>query len=329
MISIYTDDVEKLITGLFKKKIQQQIFNLNTDLLALLRNTTIVSEQWQRDYINAIINNRNILITNKPSELELLKPVFDVIKAPGIVSSTHYKTFRDKLLYVIGYTDRRSDFYPDFFWEVGLKSCVYCNSQLAVSVKADRYTNGRRKKTVSAKFQVDHYIPKSEYPCFSISLYNLYPVCGVCNNIKRTKNVTFQLFNENKLIPNVSKYRFALAPGCEAKYLSKLDAKEIKILFFDPDKPKMKTYAKGSMQDTFDIKGIYETQKDLAEELLWKTYTYNDSFKKRLATDFPSLFTRPSLSNRILIGNYCEPSEIHKRPMAKFVQDIARQLKMI
>jgi len=32
---------------------------------------------------------------------------------------------------------------------------------------------------------------------------------------------------------------------------------------------------------------------------------------------------------RFLIGNYTEPKEIHKRPMAKFQQDIAEQLGLL
>ena len=67
----------------------------------------------------------------------------------------------------------------------------------------------------------------------------------------------------------------------------------------------------------------------MVEELIIKARIYNAPYKKVLIDAFPKLFTNASLSNRILIGNYTEPENIHKRPMAKFTQDIAKQLKLI
>jgi hypothetical protein len=35
------------------------------------------------------------------------------------------------------------------------------------------------------------------------------------------------------------------------------------------------------------------------------------------------------LSNRLIVGNYARESEIHIRPLAKFKQDIAKQIGLI
>lgn len=35
--------------------------------------------------------------------------------------------------------------------------------------------------------QVDHYLPQAVYPSYSIVLANLIPICGTCNNTKRTQ----------------------------------------------------------------------------------------------------------------------------------------------
>lgn len=45
---------------------------------------------------------------------------------------------------------------------------------------------------------------------------------------------------------------------------------------------------KGSFQDTFDIEGIYETQKDLVEELIVKARVYNAAYRKGLVNSFHS-----------------------------------------
>jgi hypothetical protein len=77
------------------------------------------------------------------------------------------------------------------------------------------------------------------------------------------------------------------------------------------------------------ISGVYETQKDIVEELILKAKVYTPSYRAALIKNFPDVFTSSSLSNRIIIGNYSQKDEIHKRPMSKFIQDIATQLELI
>ena len=85
----------------------------------------------------------------------------------------------------------------------------------------------------------------------------------------------------------------------------------------------------GSLTDTFDIRGIYETQIDLVEEIILKARIYNDTYKATLLKEFPKLFTKSSLSDRVLLGTYADEEDIHKRPMTKFIQDIAKSLSKI
>ena len=58
--------------------------------------------------------------------------------------------------------------------------CPYCNRD---------YINSRSK--FSAGAQLDHFYPKSLYPFFALSLYNLIPVCGTCNLVKRDNKKIF------------------------------------------------------------------------------------------------------------------------------------------
>ena len=79
----------------------------------------------------------------------------------------------------------------------------------------------------------------------------------------------------------------------------------------------------------FCIQGIYETQKDIIEELIHKKEAYTELYKKDLVDQYEKLFPDKSRINRLLIGNYDKPEEIHKRPMSKFTQDIWEDLNMI
>lgn len=64
-------------------------------------------------------------------------------------------------------------------------------------------------------------------------------------------------------------------------------------------------------------------------ELIQKKEIYTESYKQHLAKQFKDLFKDESIINRLIIGNYDTVEDIHKRPMAKFTQDIARQLNLI
>lgn len=122
-----------------------------------------------------------------------------------------------------------------------------------------------------------------------------------------------------------SDFKFGLRPGTAAAFMT---SRKLADIVFTFSEPATETGFK-SFDEVFAIEGIYETQKDVAEELILKAETYNDSYKKQLKDTFPAIFNDTSLSNRLIIGNYGLESEIHKRPMAKFTQDIAKQLKLI
>jgi hypothetical protein len=55
--------------------------------------------------------------------------------------------------------------------------CPYCNSNFTNTIIINK--NG------VARTQLDHFLPRSFYPIFAVSLYNLIPACYNCNHSKR------------------------------------------------------------------------------------------------------------------------------------------------
>jgi 5-methylcytosine-specific restriction endonuclease McrA len=62
--------------------------------------------------------------------------------------------------------------------EMKLTVCPYCNRN---------YVNNLSKNKASA--QLDHFIDKSTYPIFALSLYNLIPCCQACNHSKSGQEI--------------------------------------------------------------------------------------------------------------------------------------------
>ncbi|MNJ85761.1 hypothetical protein D3C87_32400 [compost metagenome] len=301
------------------KQIESQTKKLRENLLRLFFEES-VTEKWMIQYIVKMLDHSSELITCDHNRLKELKDEFDkVIKAEEVGKS---KVFKDALLNRMRYTYLRSTFYPKYFSKIGIKSCVYCNAHLTITV--EKQTDNE----LLAKYQVDHYWPKSTYPCFSTSLFNLYPACSSCNHIKNDDFVQFELYTDNtEYLP--LEFNFELEDGCWIKYLEKFDRDEIKIRFLEPTLPAINPMGLKSIDEVFAITQIYQTQTEIVEELILKSQKYTEVYKQDLIKIYPELFTTSSLANRVLISNYSDIQDIHKRPMAKFTQDIARQLGLI
>jgi|SRR5690554_122982 len=310
MIAVHSEKVLKIIA-----KFSNPITDFRTKALDKLKSidqAQFAPHPEDKNYLNRIIHyfqNDDIIVGEEV--------VLETIKNDLFALKTENTDLKNEIVKALNYKGLRSTFYPKYFQELDVKSCVYCNSQLTIVARKD--TNGN----LSAKFQVDHYYPKDDFPFLSISLFNLYPSCATCNNLKKKKEVDFNLYSRNINETLNSRFKFKLSPSSKIKYLTSKDSSDIEILFKD-NKNKNKIF-----NDTFHIEGIYETQKDLIEELIIKSQIYNDSYLKSLNNSFSKLSLNPSLFKRTIVGNYVDERDIHKRPMSKVVMDIARDLGLI
>ena len=82
-------------------------------------------------------------------------------------------------------------------------------------------------------------------------------------------------------------------------------------------------------EQAFSIENLYSAYNDVVEEIIWKAKIYNESFKANLEESLGKLFPYCGDFTRFIIGNYTDPRDILKRPLALLMGDIARQLKLI
>jgi hypothetical protein len=312
MIAISISQVESVIAS-FKKEIddyQAVLYASLSDFCGTLADPTEIR------YVLHLISVYDRVIRAHPVQLAIYQKEFELIIDKRTIASRAKKTFRNNLIAAIGYSGLRSTFYPEYFQKIGIKACVYCNSILTVSVEKELVA-GTKKKTFQAKFQADHYFPKNENPCLSISLYNLYPVCANCNVVKGVKKVDFNLYQNGRKF--TSAFKFKLKDGCKADYILSRDLKDIVIEF--TESAKRRGYQQ--FNTLFNIKGIYDTQLDIASELILKAEAYTDAYKQSLESSLSEIFSDRETTNRLLLGNYVEEKDNHRRPLAKFSRDIA------
>ncbi|MEM8522929.1 hypothetical protein [Flavobacterium sp. PL12] len=301
-----------------------------------------------KDYINFFNDEQKLedIIIADNNELIKIKASFDLCKIKfeyenctspvskkgktencmSCIACQNNKMKRDfhlEIMKILDYENKGKEYLRKVYSKIGMKTCYICNAQYALTIEPETHAIGisTQQKRYIAKFQFDHYLPKSEYPALSISLFNLLPICSSCNTIKGNREIGIDfLSTENNKWEG--KFTFNILESTLTYFL--LDQEPIEIDFIDKY-----IYPLGlaPISVRYDIKGIYNTQIDLIEELIIRKLKYSETYKDKLSISFPELFKNVNINERIELGTYTKKEDIHKRPMTKFLQDIDKQLE--
>jgi hypothetical protein len=312
------DKVNHFSDRLFKSR----EFKQPIDKLELLKKRNGFKSADKIKYINKIIDEYINILNAKPNKIiELCEEFDNIIKQKNITTK-----FWKAIVECLRYEDLRSKEYLDFANELQYKTCFYCNAQLTVIIPIDYYKTKKLKGQIRARkatFELDHIKAKSKYPFLATSFFNLIPSCSICNKAKSNTDIEFNFFEEDP--NNLELIKF------------KLDRKTEQLYWVTNKKSDLKSdfdiigYDKKKYNDIFRIEEIYDTQKDLIEELIYLKKIYNSTHKKDLLSILKEekLFPDEAFIDRLIIGNYTTPEEYFKRPFSKFTQDIARQLELL
>jgi len=273
----------------------------------------------QTNYLNKLIRilkNENFIKLNKKS-IKNYKTAIGKVPDGKILYNTKDEYFKDLIKNIFNYSNLRNKFLPAFFYSLNIKACVYCNANYTTAIE-------KEKNKFEARFQFDHVLPSSEYPHFSVSIINLVPSCFKCNHNKSDRPIKFDLYSET--IPK-NEYTFNLDKSSVIKFFSSFDNNDLKIIFNDPYKI---THKKTSIDNNFHINKIYNEHKDLAEEIIIKSYIYNSSYLEDLKKFYTEKLPHSKVPfERLISGNYMTENDILLRPMAKFTQDLYKEIKFL
>ena len=322
------DSVEKFNEELFVET-RTEGFQLPKDKLAnfLIKIPPRRYKQY-RIYIQKIIDEYQSILNADPVKMRLLIKQFDAIVPHSHlnkkIASKKYSFF-EQIVAMLRYEDLRENELPKFLLNSYLRTCVYCNAQSTLAIEPTYYnvTKRKKRKKVIAKLQLDHYYPKSKYPFLSTSFFNLYPTCANCNLAKGDNNAKFELYTLND---DLEVFNFWIQDESILDYWINNDLESLKI-YLDSSNGDISLLH--NHNDLFQIQKVYDSQRDIGEELVWKHKANPEVYRNMLNKTFSKIFPDQSVIDRMLIGNYSNPNEIFKRPMAKYTQDIARQLRLI
>lgn len=302
-------------------------------------------DQLQGDYyayVDTIIQNYDDIITAKPDDLMgRIAGLFSVYSVTVDTASLHtinmtqqdgtVKSVTKKFYLLVtgamGYDEVQEQVFPKYLKKMGIKSCVYCNAQYAASAKRGKTDRGKKYRST---FTIDHFLAKSDYPYLATSFFNLYPACASCNQMKSTKPPLFELYvKPNDAVVLRNPFVFSLDSASLAKYCVTGNSDDLVVKFGSRANLPAGAVDANAYEDYFHIEKLYANYKDSVEEVIWKYKVYNKAGRQALINSFGSLLPGMDKWNRFVLGNYDKEEEIQKRPLAKLIQDVAKQLGII
>lgn len=207
-----------------------------------------------------------------------------------------------------------------FVKDLDVKVCPYCNRNYIL--------NFQKKGKENATAQLDHFFDKKKYPYLAISIYNLVPSCGTCNQRKSTKQKKiFYPYNES-FNNSVEFFLKGIKSRNELKKenIDFFDEKRIELDYkILNDEDKVKDHI-----EVFNIMNLYNEHKDIVTELLQKRVIYSDDYLKSLLSLYKGkLFNSKEDLLRLITNSYIDNKDINKRPLSKLLKDISKELKLI
>lgn len=181
-----------------------------------------------------------------------------------------------------------------------IKTCPYCN-------RIYTFTISSKDRSIRPEF--DHFYPKSKFPYFALSFYNLVPSCPICNHVKGTRLIDFHPYEKGF----GEDYKFII----DESQLRKRNVKEVKFV-----------NDTNSNIDCFMLKNLYNEHLDYINEIIYKQAAYSDDNLQNIIDSFQSMGVKGDVSSYIW-GCYLDDALHVKRPLSKLTKDILDQLKLL
>lgn len=282
-----------------KRSIAESFYEKN------LRNRRYSDSQNPEEWCNRYLSNVNgksysykDVVCALPTELMELKEFLD---------HEHFRSNDDKndlnspLEYIKNrlYEDMAQDAMIFLHETVSGKVCPYCNRNYV-------YVDGRIKGC-----DFDHYLPKSKYPLFAASFYNLIPACPICNRFK--KDELFYFFPHKE-------YDYDALPHFRVwlkadDYMTNIESIEIEI-----DCRKCADFEKDI--NRLKLGTLYKAHRDIVQEVLICKETYSERYLSELAESFERNGLTKERMMEIVYNIPSSPEQFLDKPLSKLRYEV-------
>lgn len=202
-----------------------------------------------------------------------------------------------------------------FIEALNVKYCPYCNAETVYSIKL-------KSGSKTIRSALDHYYSQANYPCLSLSLYNLVPACTRCNSqIKRDREFNPPANYANPFEDDIHAHtRFSYLLSGETENLLESE-RSLELMLRDTD---AKSGRVNNLMEFFRVEEVYNA--------LFKSEALNAlETKRRLMSGYEKLLrtSMPELSDeqfyRLVYGCSLNPDKINQERLSKMTIDLVKR----
>lgn len=190
--------------------------------------------------------------------------------------------------------------------------CPYCNQQYTYYISDNRYLG-----------DFDHLLPRSIFPLFSLSIWNLVPCCKPCNEVFKRKKILDILNPHDEGFDDDFGLHIYAHDVCSI--VGKSCNFDIKFgCFFQKYSPSFTKRAYNNV-NLFALNELYSHHKEMIRIVLNKKYLLSDLslFRKCfLKSNNESLLYKYLLDNRNMYGVSLDKKEFQNELFSKIIYDI-------
>jgi hypothetical protein len=258
---------------------------------------------------------KNIVLMN-PVELEIFKKNLDrrpdvdcIVSAFRNIHPRKGAMKDNNYVYQVLYKGLSSDIRKRIFQNIHISTCPYCNRNFIEELPENSQGDGNQTG-LNTTFELDHFYSENRYPMLAVSLYNLIPVCHICNRMKLT--------SELKLYPYMIReedenYRFGFDINGD-NFLNDVEDLSITLI--------KKNQCAENDAVVLHLQERYSFHKDYVQEIIKKTRYFGENYAEGLLQAAPDLFEDKEEIFRMLFGGYADSKNYGRRPLSKFIHDI-------
>ena len=187
---------------------------------------------------------------------------------------------------------------------MNVRVCPYCNRHYITTINLPKR---------AYRADIDHFLPKSKYPIFAMSLGNWVPSCMPCNrSLKRNR-----VFDENTANPYIQDYNelYDFFIDTEGSF----NADKLSISLKSPNFKEI--------QDIFALEEQYKYHIDIAQDFIDKARKYPENRIKDMMSLVGVEYTEREKAQ--LIGYPETYEDIDKEVLGKFKRDMAKAVGYI
>ncbi|MFS4474366.1 HNH endonuclease [Chryseobacterium sp. T20] len=285
----------KYISSFFNEL--EQVIDLKSDF------SFIKSSRKQVEQLKQI--DTAISITN-------LKPFNNNFKQLATYLKTRRKykkcTLNDILEFIFGYhLENRTQILKRVLHKIDLQNCVYCLAQYTTSYGIDQ-------QKIYVKGNLDHIYPKSLNALVSLSINNLVPVCGHCN--QRKLNADLSKFNFNPFDSNIIPI---------FKFEDVLEINKGQVNFKNLTDLKIEKI-NSTLEKRLELTSLYKEYKSPIENLLERYKKFNSSSYKAHIQKLLEKGISADLEYFISETPFTEEN-LQNMPLHKFKSDFYKELE--